>query len=690
MRIGGKAGRAIPDAIAVVLLVEKIPHLEREVEAAGALLELEVDQRISRHALAESVGLVVVVALRADVARIEIQAPAARHRPARARIDDGLGHQRHVLAGDVGAAIRAAAEGRALERQPAAQIELARGARRGFELQAAALRRRQVDVVEYQRAEIDLVAQPHLVSRGAKARATRLVFRAQLARASRLGPQQRARAGGEADLIEGGDAEARGELGVGRPAAAQALAQRELIGRQVVAGAVRRQADVGALQPAAGDQPGAVRDPDIGERVDRQVVLRAGARAEIAAAVEVRLLHVGADRDVVLATAGVEAQLAARQQRSRLDARVHFESGKTRRRLLGAIGQVGGPVVAAAGRRAAQRERGVIATGVAENRSLLARIGHDLRLGERSRQVGVLPSQRHAQVGARLVAARLEGSGDVGLAIFVVAPVAVGVFAGQVERKAQPLAHAPGPRAQLGRAVAPGARLAVALRLARLAALGDDVDGAAACAAAVEHGATAAQDFNPLDRVQRNAGELRRGQFVLRNPDAVDQDQRVLVAGDAEAAQVDLLARRAGVVADMDQAELGQDLGQVGGGALFDVVRGNDGDPHRQVALAVWKTGRRDDDGVVLGQGWNDEKRGNNAGGIAKHNDPLWRLPRRPSWLEWLPGRSPDSRGLPLRLPAPGLPAAQWLGWSASLAYRCGGSTGLEPVSRTPGSGPLS
>src|SRR5687768_17608183 len=31
--------------------------------------------------------------------------------------------------------------------------------------------------------------------------------------------------------------------------------------------------------------------------------------------------------------------------------------------------------------------------------------------------------------------------------------------------------------------------------------------------------------------------------------------------------------------------------------------------------------------------------------------------------------------------------AAQWLGWAPTLAYRCGGSTGFSPVSRTPGSG---
>src|SRR5690349_542040 len=62
---------------------------------------------------------------------------------------------------------------------------------------------------------------------------------------------------------------------------------------------------------------------------------------------------------------------------------------------------------------------------------------------------------------------------------------------------------------------------------------------------------------------------------------------------------------------------------------------------------------------------------------------PPWRHPRRLQWLKKAPGRSPDSRGISSR---PSGLLAVALPWDDSLAYRCGGSRGFAPRSRTPGS----
>src|SRR6185503_19177299 len=129
---------------------------------------------------------------------------------------------------------------------------------------------------------------------------------------------------------------------------------------------------------------------------------------------------------------------------------------------------------------------------------------------------------------------------------------------------------------QLFGAVAAGARQRQRASLTGLRSPRDDVDRAARRARAVEHRAAAAHDLDAVDGVERNGRELRRFEVALVDAQAVEQDQRVLVAGDAEAAQVDLRVLRAGEIADLQQAELGEDLAEVRGRALADVVRGDD------------------------------------------------------------------------------------------------------------------
>src|SRR5437016_4712 len=121
--------------------------------------------------------------------------------------------------------------------------------------------------------------------------------------------------------------------------------------------------------------------------------------------------------------------------------------------------------------------------------------------------------------------------------------------------------------------------------LAGLATARDDVDRPARRPGAVEHGAAAAYDLDPLDGFERNRRELRGFEIALAEPQPVEQHQRVLVAGDAEAPQVELRVLRAREIADLQQAELRQDVAEIRRSALADVVRRDDGNPDRQVAL---------------------------------------------------------------------------------------------------------
>src|SRR5688572_7754995 len=79
---GARRGRAVDPAVAEVLLVEEVAHFERELPAARErVLELQVDQSIGRLLAREAVGLVVVEALLADVARVDIHARARKEAP---------------------------------------------------------------------------------------------------------------------------------------------------------------------------------------------------------------------------------------------------------------------------------------------------------------------------------------------------------------------------------------------------------------------------------------------------------------------------------------------------------------------------------------------------------------------------------------------------------------------------------
>src|SRR5207248_10833948 len=71
-----------------------------------------------------------------------------------------------------------------------------------------------------------------------------------------------------------------------------------------------------------------------------------------------------------------------------------------------------------------------------------------------------------------------------------------------------------------------------------------------------------------------------------------------------------------------------------------------------QIAPGVGEARGGDDDDVVLGEGQRDKPAGEETGDEMTHMKPPWRLPRRLKWLANAPGRSPDSRAMPARLPA--------------------------------------
>ena len=232
-------------------------------------------------------------------------------------------------------------------------------------------------------------------------------------------------------------------------------------------------------------------------------------------------------------------------------------------RAFGAVAGVRRDLVAAERLGAADDELHAFALAPIVGRVGLLRIRCDLGLGERARQPLAQLVDAELQVHAALRRARFQAAERIALAIATVSPIAVRVLVRRRNPAAEERALPVVARATFDRAVAASAREGVRARFPRHTATRDDVDRAAGGATAVEHRATSAHDLDTLDRFERDGRELRRFELVLRDAQAVDEDQRVLVAGDAEAAQVDLLVLRAGEIADLKQPELREYVRQV-------------------------------------------------------------------------------------------------------------------------------
>src|SRR6266480_7607665 len=181
-----------------------------------------------------------------------------------------------------------------------------------------------------------------------------------------------------------------------------------------------------------------------------------------------------------------------------------------------------------------------------------------------------------------------------------------------------------------------------------------DVDHARRGIVPVQYRAGAAQDLDALDRRQRDRRPLHAGEVDVVQPPAVEQDQSVLRAGGAEPAQVD--GGVGSVVAEQvlrgEPDLLIEQLGNSARGALGDLVPANHGDARRQAADVLGKARGSDDDGIVLRKTNGNTKSGEDAGCGVTHRNLPGVFPDAFKWLKRLPGRSPDSRGMVLRLPA--------------------------------------
>src|SRR3954464_407553 len=268
--------------------------------------------------------------------------------------------------------------------------------------------------------------------------------------------------------------------------------------------------------------------------------------------------------------------------------------------MLRAVAKVGRDFVAPELPPAAEDELAAFALAPVVRRDALAWIGRDLGFRKPPRQASALLIRRQLGVQPSGAERRVQAPGDVLLPIAAVGPIAVGVLVGGGEATAKNFARAIERRARFVRAVAAEAPEHLCAALARPRAARDDVDGAAGGAAAVLHGAAAAHDLDALDRVDRDRRKLRRLELVLADAQPIEEHEGVLVAGDAEAAQVELRILRAREIADLQQAELRQDVAEVGRGASADVFRGDDGYADRQVAFGIRKTRGGDHDGIVL------------------------------------------------------------------------------------------
>src|SRR4029077_12536712 len=160
------------------------------------------------------------------------------------------------------------------------------------------------------------------------------------------------------------------------------------------------------------------------------------------------------------------------------------------------------------------------------------------------------------EVRARGAEVAVDARERILLAVAAVGAIAVGIFIGRRDSAAQGLPLARIAAAEFLGAVAAGTREGERTLLAWTAAARNDVDGAACGAGAVEHRAAAAHDLDALDRFEGNRGKLRRLEIALRERQPVEQHERVLVAGNAEAAQVELRVLRPGEVTDLQQPEL--------------------------------------------------------------------------------------------------------------------------------------
>ncbi len=141
----------------------------------------------------------------------------------------------------------------------------------------------------------------------------------------------------------------------------------------------------------------------------------------------------------------------------------------------------------------------------------------------------------------------------------------------------------------------------------RRAAFGDDVDDAADGLGTVERALRAAENFNPLDIVHREVGEIEGVVEAVVDPDAVNENERVFRVGAARE-HGDVAARLA-ALGDAEAGHFAQGVADRADLLALGLGPFDDGDGSRRVFRLRRNAGGRDNDfrqAVGIGSGRQD------------------------------------------------------------------------------------
>ncbi|MCZ7562495.1 MAG: hypothetical protein M5U08_00775 [Burkholderiales bacterium] len=465
-----------------------------------------------------------------------------------------------------------------------------------------------------------------LVRRRPRAHAARPVLDAELrvVRGLRL---ERRDARGESDaaellvdLVHARDAEALAVATVRLHGLADPLAHAELVGARRAllrcGGRPERIREVGRLRldalepPADGDaRPGRELREVLG--IDALAALigvqvhGGGVEQRLALRLlppEVPVGKVVADDQAVARAERTVGELEARREGPRAGARLDVlveepaeeVVAEERAALARAVAEIGRELALAERDLAGEQPACAVARRPVVRRAGAPRIARQLRLGARAGQPQVLAVSTELDAERPGTAEPAQIGFAVALSDAVVLAPVVRLVVVQREGAARLVAGDRASAAKLDGVEPPDARRHRAGARAALGRARDDVDRAAGRTAAVQHAAAAAHDLDALDRLDGDRRPGRVGEIDLVQSPAVEQEQRVLVGGDAEAAQIHLLVGAPGEVADRHAGLLREELRQRARGARGDVLGGDDGHPDRRVQ-PVLREARRGD-----------------------------------------------------------------------------------------------
>ena len=232
-------------------------------------------------------------------------------------------------------------------------------------------------------------------------------------------------------------------------------------------------------------------------------------------------------------------------------------------------------------------------------------VGFDLRRAEGSRQAGVELVVGVPQAQAQPVVGPLAAHGNTILIRLEVVTVVVGTPLVGRDIGREIACDPRGIGARLAQSEAANRRINRHPAFARAAAagLGGDDDGAAGGPVAVQHGGTAANHFNALDRIDVDTRQTRAAQVGLIDLDAIHNHRLVAASGGTKTAQVQTVVAAPIEVEPTGHAQQLDD-GLVDGGhaRALDLGGGYHAHAKRQCVGGLGETGGRHHDGRQLGR----------------------------------------------------------------------------------------